>query len=132
MKVGPNSYVLHALLHAVGVVVPPRVAGPEVENAVVVAAAVSEFSDPLAAFVDAGSVADPDVSEYLVAFVAHVSVADVAEPQACVDIAPAFDVSVPVSVGAVESDSPGRPSFHAFPNVDHYASFSSRDGGVRD
>ena len=102
--------------------------GPEVENAAV-AAAVSEISEPLAAFVDVGFVVDLDVSEYLVALV---FVADVAEPQACVDIALAFDASVPGSVVAVESDNPGRPSFLVFPNVDHYASSSSRVGGVRD
>ena len=60
-----------------------------------------------------------------VALVAVVSVADVAEPQASVDIAVAFVVLVPVSVVVVEVDSPGRPKFFAFPNVDHYASFSS-------
>jgi hypothetical protein len=60
-----------------------------------------------------------------VVFVAAVSVADVAEPQASVDIAVAFDVLVPVSVVVVEVDSSGRPKFLAFPNVDHYASSSS-------
>ena len=60
-----------------------------------------------------------------VVFVAVVSVADVAEPQASVDIAVAFDVLVPVSVVVVEVDSSGRPKFLAFPNVDHYASSSS-------
>ena len=57
--------------------------------------------------------------------VAVVSVADVAEPQASVDIAVAFVVLVPVSVVVVEVDSSGRPRFLAFPNVDHYASSSS-------
>ena len=52
-------------------------------------------------------------------------VADVAEPQAFVDIAVAFDFLVPVSVVVVEVDSSGRPRFLAFPNVDHYASSSS-------
>jgi hypothetical protein len=60
-----------------------------------------------------------------VVFVAVVSVADVAEPQASVDIAVAFDVSVPVSLFVVEVDSSGRPKFLAFPNVDPYASSSS-------
>jgi len=60
-----------------------------------------------------------------VVFVAVVSVADVAEPQASVDIAVAFVVLVPVSVVVVEVDSSGRPKFLAFPNVDHYASSSS-------
>jgi hypothetical protein len=60
-----------------------------------------------------------------VVFVAVVSVADVAEPQASVDIPVAFAVLVPVSVVVVEVDSPGRPKLFAFPNVDHYASSSS-------
>ena len=60
-----------------------------------------------------------------VVFVAVVFVADVAEPQASVDIAVAFDVLVPVSVVVVEVDSSGRPKFLAFPNVDHFASSSS-------
>ena len=70
-------------------------------------------------------VVDLEVSEPAVVFVAVVSVADAAEPQASVDIAVAFDVSVPVSVVVVEVDSSGRPKFLAFPNVDHYASSSS-------
>ena len=68
---------------------------------------------------------DLEVSEPGVVFVAVVSVADVAEPQASVDIAVAFVVLVPVSVVVVEVDSSGRPKFLAFPNVDHYASSSS-------
>jgi hypothetical protein len=70
-------------------------------------------------------VVDLEVSEPGVVFVAVVSVADVAEPQASVDIAVAFVVLVPVSVVVVEVDSSGRPKFLAFPNVDHYASSSS-------
>jgi hypothetical protein len=65
------------------------------------------------------------VAEPGVVFVAVVSVADVAEPQASVDIAVAFVVLVPVSVVVVEVDSSGRPKFLAFPNVDHFASSSS-------
>jgi hypothetical protein len=65
------------------------------------------------------------VVEPEVVFVAVVSVADVAEPQVSVDIAVAFDVSVPVSVVVVEVDSSGPPKSLAFPNVDHYASSSS-------
>jgi hypothetical protein len=67
------------------------------------------------------SVADLEVSEPRVAFAAFValaSVADVAEPQASVDIAVAFAVLVPVSEAAVEVDSSGRPRFFAFPNID--------------
>jgi len=73
----------------------------------------------------ADAVVDLEVSEPGVVFVAAVSVADVAEPQASVDIAVAFDGSVPVSVVVVEADSSGRPKSLAFPNVDHYASSSS-------
>jgi hypothetical protein len=54
-----------------------------------------------------------------------VSVADVAEPQASVDIAVAFDFLVPVSVVVVEVDSSERPKLLAFPNVDPSASSSS-------
>ena len=60
-----------------------------------------------------------------VVFVAVVSVADVAELQASVDIAAAFHVLVLVSVFAVEVDSSGRPKFLAVPNVGHYATSSS-------
>jgi hypothetical protein len=55
----------------------------------------------------------------------EVSVVDVAEPQASVDTAVAFVVLVLVSVAVVAVDSPGRPRFPAFPNVDHYARPSS-------
>ena len=71
------------------------------------------------------SVSEPGVVFVAVVSVALVSVADVAEPRASVDIAVPFDVLVPVSVVAVEVDSPGRPMLLAFPNVDHYASSSS-------
>ena len=101
-------------LETFGVVIPPGVAGPEVENAVVWVAVF--------AFV---FVVELDVSEPGVFFVAPVSIADVAEPQASVDIALAFDVLVPVSVLAVEVDIYGRPKFLAFPNIDYYASSSS-------
>jgi hypothetical protein len=60
-----------------------------------------------------------------VVFVAVVSGADVAEPQASVDIAVAFVVSVPVSVVVVEVDSSGRSTFLAVPNVDLSASSAS-------
>jgi hypothetical protein len=86
---------------------PPGVVGPEVENAVIGVPAVSE-------------VAEPEV-----VFFVLVSVADLAESQASVDIALAFDALVPLSVVAVEVDSPGRSKFFAFPNIDYYASCSS-------
>ncbi|HZV47166.1 MAG TPA: hypothetical protein VFG06_07475 [Thermodesulfovibrionales bacterium] len=88
-------------LETFGVVISPGVAGPEVENAVV------------------------GVAVFVFVFVALVSVADVAEPRASVDIALAFDVLVPVSVVAVEVYSSGRPRFLAFPNADYFSSSSS-------
>ena len=42
----------------------------------------------------------------------------VSEPQVSVDIAVPFAVLVPVSVVGVGVDSPGRPRFFAFPNID--------------
>ena len=69
--------------------------------------------------------AELEVSEPGVVFVAVVSVAHVAEPQASVDIAVAFHVSVPVSVVVVEVYSSGHPKFLAFPNVDPFANCSS-------
>ena len=66
-----------------------------------------------------------EVSEPGVVSVAVVSVADGAEPQASVDIPVAFHVLVPVAAVAAEVDSPGRPRFLAFPNVDYHASSSS-------
>jgi len=65
------------------------------------------------------------VSEPGVVFVAVVFVADVAEPQASVDIAVAFVVLVPVSVVVVEVDSSGRPKFFAFPNICSFPNYSS-------
>jgi hypothetical protein len=69
--------------------------------------------------------AELEVSEPGVFFVAVVSVAHVAEPQASVDIAVAFHVSVPVSVVVAEVYSSGHPKFFAFPNVDPFANCSS-------
>ena len=66
-----------------------------------------------------------ELSAEVVALVSEPEVAFASEPQVSVDIAVAFVVLVPVSVVAVEVDSSGRPKFLAFPNVDHFASFSS-------
>ncbi len=78
------------------------------------------------------SAAEPEVVFVAVVLIAApvvvfvvVSVADVAGPQASVDIAVAFVVLVPVSAVVVEVDSSGRPKFLAVPNVDHYASSAS-------
>jgi hypothetical protein len=76
-------------------------------------------------------VLDLEVFEPGVVFVAVVSIADVAEPQASVDIPAAFVVLVPVSVVGVDVDSSGCPKFLAFPNADHYASSSSSVEVVR-
>ena len=75
-------------------------------------------------------VVDLVVPEPGVVFVAVASVADVAAPQAFVDIVLAFDVLAPVSVVVVEVDSPGHPRFVAFPNDDHHANSSSSAEGV--
>jgi len=88
-------------------VILPGVAGREVEYAV-------------AGVADGSEAAGPGV-----VFVALALASDVAVPQASFDIALAFDVLVPVFVVAFEDDIPGRPTFLAFPNVDHYASSSS-------
>jgi hypothetical protein len=76
------------------------------------------------AFAPVSVVAEPEV--FALAFVvAEPEVVFVSEPQASVDIAVAFVVLVPVSVVVVGVDSSGRPTFLAFPNVDHFASPSS-------
>ena len=75
-------------------------------------------------------VSEPDVVFVAVAFAALVSLADVAEPQASVDIALAFDVLAPAPVVATDLDSSGRPRFLSFPNGDYAASSSSSVGVV--
>jgi hypothetical protein len=93
--------------------------------AAVVFAAASLADIFVAAFVAAADAA-VSVADIVVA----ASVADVAELQASVDIVLVFDVLVPVPVGGVEVDSPGRPRFFDLPNVAHYASPSSSVEGV--
>ncbi|MDH5202900.1 MAG: hypothetical protein OEZ31_04705 [Nitrospirota bacterium] len=107
----------------VDVVICLGVAGPEVANAVVGVAVVSEVCKPLAGFVSV--VFDLEISEPGAVFVALASVADVAEPQASVCIVLAFDVLVPVSVFSVEVYSSGHPRFFAFPSIGYFARFSS-------
>ena len=64
-------------------------------------------------------------------FVAAVSAAaDIAEPQASGNTPVPSAVSVPVSVVVVGADSPGRPMFFAFPNVDRRATAASSGGDV--
>ncbi|MCK7488987.1 MAG: hypothetical protein MZU79_01125, partial [Anaerotruncus sp.] len=80
------------------------------------------------AFAALGSEAVSVVAVPQVVFaVAQLQVASVVvAPEAVsVDIAFAFVVLVPVSVVVVEADSSERPRFLAFPNADHFASFSS-------
>jgi hypothetical protein len=97
------------------------VAGPEV------AFVVAELSLEVVVLVAGPEVAFviADLSLEVVVFVPVFSVADVAEPQASVDIAVAFVVLAPVSVVVAELDSSGCPRFLAFPNVDHFSSSSS-------
>ena len=115
-ELSPGIVVLAAVPEVVSVVAEPEVfalgfAAAELSPEIVVSTAV-----PWVAFVAVVSVvAEPEV----------VSVADVAEPQASVDIAVAFDFLAPVSVVGVEVDSSERPKFLASPNVDHSASSSS-------
>ena len=118
----PTFYGLHPLrqvsLGTVGVLNPPGVAVPAVENAVA-RVAVPEVAEPV---VDVVAVVGVEPG---VVFVALVSVADVSEPQASVDTVLAFVFLVPVSEVAVEVYSPGRPRIFAFPNIDYYSSPSS-------
>jgi hypothetical protein len=66
-----------------------------------------------------------------VVFAAAVSAAaDIAEPQASGNTPVPSAVSVPVSVVVVGADSPGRPTFFAFPNVDRSATAASSGGDV--
>jgi hypothetical protein len=109
------------------VVLLPYVVVAEAEAFALVFAA-AELSPEVVVLVvesDVVSVVDLEVSEPGVVFVAVVSVSDVAEPQASVDIAVAFAVLVPVSVVVVEVDSSGRPTFVASPNVCSFPSSSS-------
>jgi len=70
-------------------------------------------------------VVDLEVSVPGVVFVAVVSVADAAEPQASVDIAVVFVALVPVSAVVVEVDSSGHPKFFVFPNICSFPNCSS-------
>ena len=119
------------------------VAEPEVVSVVGLGVSESEVAEPqvfalvfeaaelfpevvvLAAGPEVVSVVDLGVSESEVVFVVVVSVADVAEPPASVDIAVAFAALVPVSAVVAEVDSSGRPRSVAFPNVDCYATSAS-------
>ncbi len=107
-----------------GVVILPGVAGPEVENAAVWVAAVAGVAEPAVDVVAAVAV-DPEV-----VFVAVVSIADVAEPQASVDIAVVFVVLMPACVLVFEVDIPGPPRFFVLPKICSFANPSSSVGIV--
>ena len=101
------------------------VAEPQVFALVFLAAALSPEVAVLAAEPEVVSVVDLGVSEPEAVFVVVVSLADVAEPQASVDIAVAFAVSVPVSAVVAEVDNSGHPTSVPFPNVDCYSTSAS-------
>ena len=117
MVAEPDVFALVFVVAELSPEVVVLVAGREVFALLFVAAELSPEIVVLAA--------EPEVSEPGVVLAAVVSVADVAEPQASVDIAVAFDFSVPVSVVVVEVYSSEHPRFLAFPNVEHFASSSS-------
>lgn len=102
-----------------------EVAGPVVVSLAAVAAVASEVAGPVVVSLVAAAAVVSEVADPVVVFVAAAPLADVAEPRASVDTALAFDVLVPVSVVAVEVDSPVRPRFFVFPNIDYYSSSSS-------
>ncbi len=70
-------------------------------------------------------VAQHEVADHYFGVFVLVSVSDVAELQASVDILVVFVFLVLASVDATEVHKPGRPRFFAVPNVGHYASSSS-------
>jgi hypothetical protein len=141
----PTFYVLSPLLQAFLEAASAAVAEPEVFALVFAAAELAPEVVALAAEAEAFAlvfvvaepspevvvlaaehfVAEPEVSEPGVVFVAVVSVADVAELQASVDIAVVFVVLVPVSVVAVELYSSGCPKFFVFPNIYSFPNCSS-------
>jgi hypothetical protein len=96
-------------------------AEPEASQLVFVAVVAAEPEASQLVFV-AVVAAEPEASEPV--FVAE-DIADVSEPQASVDIAVVFVVLIPVSVVVIEVDTPGCPSFLAFPNTCSFANFSS-------
>jgi len=130
-------------------VAPPGFAAPGVQNAFVAVAVVSGVAEVVscvagpAGYFVAVVVAGPEVFFVLdlsvpepvgvfvaAVFVVPVSVADISGHRAFVDIALAFDISVPVSVVAAEVDSSGHPRFFVFPNTDCYPKFSNSVGVV--
>jgi hypothetical protein len=98
-----------------------------------VASVAAEFSDEVAAFAAVSAVVFAAADIAVVVFVAVVSAAaDIAEPQTSGNTPVPSAVSVPVSVVVVGADSPGRPMFSAFPNVDRCATAASSGGDVGD
>ena len=100
-------------------------AGPAVENAAAGVASGAAVAEQGVAFFAAHAFVAAVVAEHAVVSVALASVAGVAERQASVDIAPVFDVSVPVSVLQVEAYNLGCPTFPVVPSTGYYASSSN-------
>ncbi len=101
------------------------VAEPEDSALVFLAAELSPEVVVLVVEPEVVSAVDLGVSEPEVVSVVVVSLADVAELPASVDIAVASVVLAPVSDVVAEVDSSGRPTFVVFPNVDCYATSAS-------
>jgi hypothetical protein len=110
-------------------------AGPYLEAALAgpypEAAALAAESYP-GALVVAGPCPEAAESYPGAAFVAVVSVADVAEPRVSDNTPVPSAASAPVSAVVVEVDIPGHPTFFAFPNVEYYARSANSDEGVGD
>jgi len=100
-------------------VIPPGVAGPEVENAAVEVGAASRVAEPV---VDVVAVV---VVLAEVVFVDPFSTVHVSGPQVSGHIHTVFAVSIPVSVVMEEVDSFRRSIFFLFPNIDYHTSPSS-------
>ena len=118
---GPEVVFAVAELQVVSVVAHSEV------FAAVAPEAVFAVAEPQVVFVVAQSEVFAAAAPEAVFAVAQLQVASVVvAPEAVsVDIAVAFVVLVLASVVVVEADSSGRPRFLAFPNADHFASFSS-------
>jgi len=93
-------------------VILPDVGGPEVENAVVGVAAVSEVAKPEVVFV-----VDLEVSEPGVASVVAASIVDAAGLLVSVGILVAFAVFAVAFVVVVEVGNCGHPRFPVFANI---------------
>ena len=114
MAAEPEVFVSVSVASGLSLGIAAFVAEPEVFSFAAVSAAVFASADNVAAAVAA----------------AVSAAADIAEPQASGNTPVPSSVSVPVSVVVVGADSPGRPTFFAFPNVDRRATAASSGGDV--